>query len=295
MQLIRYRPAAPLDSYVECFWWSWREVPQNFCEHMLPSGRAQLIFTLHETPIVCRPSPPGAEAFVWSRGVVHGPRWSHFVAGPKPRGAVAGVSFHAGAAGAVLGLPVTEIADRHVTIDALWGARGRSLHERLLGAAVPSAAFRMLEHELTARLQRPLLIHPAVAHALAPRPMACAPARIAEIQREAGYSPRHFIALFRSAIGLTPKHYYRVQRFTAVLRRLAGGDAANLADIAASIGYADQSHMTREFRDFAGITPTQYRPRGPDSVLHHQAQGLPARRGRQVKKLQEFPDRIDRP
>jgi AraC-like DNA-binding protein len=271
MRLIHYRPAAPLDTYVECFWWSQRDTPQLSCEYRLPSGNTELIFALHEAPIACLPRFSTEDPLVWSRGVVHGPQWSYFVAGPKPCGAVTGVSFRPGAAGAVLGLPITELADQHVTLDALWGARGRAFHERLLAAADPSAVFGMVEQELTARVKGPLLIHPALAHALASHSTARSPTRIADIQRESGYSPRHFIALFRSTVGLTPKHYYRVKRFTAVLRRLAAGNAASLADIAASVGYSDQSHLTREFQDFAGITPTRYRPRGPDSVFHHRA------------------------
>jgi hypothetical protein len=58
MTLIRYRPAAPLDRYVECLWWSQREAPQAYGEHMLPSGRAQLVFALHEMPIVYRSGTP---------------------------------------------------------------------------------------------------------------------------------------------------------------------------------------------------------------------------------------------
>ena len=92
------------------------------------------------------------------------------------------------------------------------------------------------------------------------------------MQRAAGYSPRHFNALFRAAVGLTPKHFHRVNRFTAVLRSLAKGNVAGLADLAASTGYADQAHMSREFREFAGITPTQYRPRDAGSILHQRLQ-----------------------
>ena len=53
MELIRYRPAPPLDLFVDCFWWSVRNEAQNHGEHMLPSGAAQLVFALHETPILC--------------------------------------------------------------------------------------------------------------------------------------------------------------------------------------------------------------------------------------------------
>jgi len=242
---------------------------------MLPSGRAQLVFALQEAPILCW-SSAGAEPIVWSGGMVHGPQWSYYVAGPKPRGAAAGISFRPGAAGAVLGAPLSELADHHVPLDALWGARGPELHERLLTAAHPTAVFRLLEQSLGAGIQRPLLMHPAVAHALASCLPTCLPARVTDIRRAAGYSPRHFIALFRAAVGLTPKHYYRIQRFNDVVRRLAAGSGAPLADIALASGYSDQAHLTREFREFTGVTPTQYHPSGAWSPLHHRAQGRAA-------------------
>jgi AraC-like DNA-binding protein len=269
MPMSRYRPAPPLDRYVECFWWSQRDEPQDAAEHMLPSGGAQLVFALHETPISCRPS--GAEhSSAWSGSIVHGPQSSYYLAGPKPAGAAVGVSFRPGAAGAMLGTPLGELADRHVPLEAIWGARGVDLWQGLMAAADPQAMFRLLERSLSARIQRPLLMHPAVAHALVPRPADGSPARVAELQRTSGYSPRHFIALFRSAVGLNPKHYFRIRRFNATLPSMAVG--GSLTDIAAAAGYSDQAHLSREFREFAGVTPTEYRPLGADRPLHHRAE-----------------------
>jgi AraC-like DNA-binding protein len=277
MQMSRYRPAPPLDRYIECFWWSHRDEPQDDSEHMLPSGGAQLLFALHETPILCRPAE---DSIAWSGSIVHGPQSSYYVAGPKPRGGIVGVSFRAGAAGAVLGASMTELADRHVALDAIWGSRAVDIHHKLMSAAEPKAMFRILEQSLSARIHRPLLIHPAVAHALAAPPADGSPARVAEAQQASGYSPRHFISLFRSAVGLNPKHYYRIRRFNATLRSMAAGGRQGLGDIAAAAGYSDQAHLTREFRELAGVTPTQYRPSGVDRPLHHRvtAELGPARR-----------------
>ena len=241
---------------------------------MLPSGRAQLLFALHETPILCHPSAC-EKPIAWSGSIVHGPQSSYYVAGAKPKGGVVGVSFHPGAAGAVLGTSMAELVDRHVPLDAIWGTRGVDLHQRLLSAAAPQDMFRILEQSLSARMHRPLLIHPAVAHALTSRPDAASPARVADIQRASGYSPRHFIALFRSAIGLNPKHYYRIRRFNSAVRSIAAADGQGLSDIAAAAGYSDQAHLTREFREFAGVAPTQYRPSGIDRPLHHRAAAGP--------------------
>jgi AraC-like DNA-binding protein len=272
MQMHRHRPAPPLDRYIDCFWWSHRDEPQHDSEHMLPSGGAQLLFALHETPILCRPST-SENWSAWSGSIVHGPQSGYYVAGPKPTGGIVGVSFRPGAAGSVLGASMAELADRHVTLDAIWGTRGVDLQHRLMSAADPKTMFLILEQVLSARIHRPLLIHPAIAHALAARPADGSPARVAEAQRASGYSPRHFIALFRSAVGLNPKHYYRIRRFASTVRSMAAGGC--LGDVAAAAGYSDQAHLTREFREFAGIAPTQYRPSGVDRPLHHRAAAEP--------------------
>jgi AraC-like DNA-binding protein len=264
MPLLRYRPATPIGQFVECFWWSKRSEPQTYCEHILPSGRAQLVFALHDDPIVYRAS--GSSDWVaWTGSVVHGPQWRHYIAGPKPCGAVMGVSFRPGCAGAVLGVVMSELANQHVSLGALWGKRGEELQERLRAAIDPQAAFRILETHLNARIQTPLLVHPAVARALASSRLS---PRISAIQHEAGCSPRHFIALFNSSVGVTPKHYYRIQRFNMVTQRLASNANIMLADLAVSVGYSDQAHLTREFREFAGVPPTHYRGNS-HSPLHH--------------------------
>ena len=266
--LYRYRPSAPLDAFVEWLWWSHREQPSAVCEHALPSGSADLVIALHDEQISWAGPAGGSSWSRCTRGVVHGPQTTYFLTGPKPKGTVIGVSFRPGAAGAVLGVPAEALVDRHVSIEELWGCRGRELHERLSSAVDPRAALTLLERELLARIHRPLLIHPAVAYALRAALPDAGLARVKDVQRETGYSPRRFIELFRSAVGLTPKHYYRIRRFSRVLSRLAAREAP-LADLAASSGYADQSHLTREFRELAGVTPAAYRPRSLQSTHHH--------------------------
>jgi AraC-like DNA-binding protein len=268
--VISYRPRAPLDLFVEQLWWSHRAVPSTACEHVLPSGKAQIVIALHGEPITWS-ADSRDESHAWTAGIVHGPQSSYFLTGPKPPGSVIGVSMRPGAAGALLGVPAGELADRHISIFDLWGSRARDLQERLVSAATPKSALVLLETELVARLRRPLLLHPAVAHALRACTAELPQKNVTEIRRETGYSAKHFIALFRDAVGSTPKQYLRIQRFGKVLEALAAGRAGTLCDLAAATGYSDQSHLTREFRELAGITPTEYCPPAPTSSHHHVA------------------------
>lgn len=268
--LIRYCPAPPLEAAIDCIWLARRTEHSPDHEHMLPSGKAQLVITLHDSPIHWGEPGPRTEWHSWTRGMVHGPQSRYYLAGPKPSGVIVGASFRPGMAAAVLGVPLPELRDRHVSIEELWGYRGLDLHERLAAIRDHREVCRALEAELIARMHRPLLIHPSVAQALRTGQPGRWPQRVSEVQQQSGYSPRHFIELFHGAVGLTPKHYYRVRRFSSALARLAGsGGAAKLVDVALAAGYADQAHFSREFRELAGVAPSVYRPRTPDSEHHH--------------------------
>ncbi|HJQ83469.1 MAG TPA: helix-turn-helix domain-containing protein, partial [Candidatus Binatia bacterium] len=85
---------------------------------------------------------------------------------------------------------------------------------------------------------------------------------------ETGYSHRRFIALFRDAVGLPPKLYCRVLRFQEALRLLVVRPPRPLADVALAAGYSDQPHLNREFRELAGVSPSEYRAAAPASLLH---------------------------
>jgi AraC-like DNA-binding protein len=68
---------------------------------------------------------------------------------------------------------------------------------------------------------------------------------------------------------MTPKRYSRLRRFQHVLA-MAGrrAEKPDWAQIAAAGGYADQAHLTHEFKAFSGITPGAYRPVAPDRQSH---------------------------
>ncbi len=82
---------------------------------------------------------------------------------------------------------------------------------------------------------------------------------IASLVAAGGSSHRHFIALFRDQVGLTPKRFARLARFEALLTALRAGPTSRpaWAELAAALGYADQSHLNRDVRRFAGVTPSR--------------------------------------
>lgn len=56
-------------------------------------------------------------------------------------------------------------------------------------------------------------------------------------------------------MGVSPKRYCRLSRFHAALAYAGAGSGLQWAEVAADLGYADQSHMIAEFREFSSLTP----------------------------------------
>ena len=81
---------------------------------------------------------------------------------------------------------------------------------------------------------------------------------VESLASEIGWSERHFANKYSEAVGCNPKRSIKLARFSVAYRTLLE-NAASIADVSASAGYYDQSHMIRDFREFAGLTPKQVR------------------------------------
>ncbi|WP_288351265.1 AraC family transcriptional regulator [uncultured Thalassospira sp.] len=68
-----------------------------------------------------------------------------------------------------------------------------------------------------------------------------------------GLSRFHLLRVFREATGLPPHAYFNHMRLRRAKRMLF--DGATIADTAAAIGFADQSHLNRHFKTMWGVSP----------------------------------------
>jgi AraC-like DNA-binding protein len=75
----------------------------------------------------------------------------------------------------------------------------------------------------------------------------------------AGMSVRSLQLLFSEYVGVSPKWVIRRFRLHEAADRLANGEALDLAALALSLGYFDQSHFSSDFRKLVGQSPARYR------------------------------------
>lgn len=63
---------------------------------------------------------------------------------------------------------------------------------------------------------------------------------------------------FVNTIGTTPKMFSRTTRFLHLCHHLVEYENLTLTQLAHKIGYYDQAHFIKDFKEFSGITPTEY-------------------------------------
>lgn len=235
-------------------------------EHALPTGEMHLVFRL-AGPALRLFSGADDEAGSVIRGpVVGGPRSSFYIKEIGASVLSVGVQLMPVAAMGLFGVSAAELAERHTPLSDLWGAGADSALDQLSSADGAHSRLRLLESLLAQRLPLPRAMHPAVAQLIKANGNGV---RIDAAVRDSSYSHRGFIALFRQATGMSPKRYARLMRFRALLAMLHGPCTATpLGELALEAGYSDQAHMNRDFREFAGMTPLQYRVLAPPAANH---------------------------
>lgn len=229
----------------------------------------------HVTEYAERPSAHEVFACTWSRTMPRGAPPTHvmpdacadvlwhqpsgrlIVAGPDTRahrtslsaGLLVAVRFLPGRAPAGLGVPSSAVRDERVDLDQLWpGDRVRRLADELTAAPTVEAAERVLADSVAGVGAD---WDPAVPRLVS---LVRRGDRMATVADALGWTERQLHRRSLAAFGYGAKTLQRVLRFDRALR--LARDGADLASVAYATGYADQAHLSRDVKGFAGVPMT---------------------------------------
>jgi len=201
--------------------------------------------------------PDGRLNLVWvaGRGVqIAGPQTTYGRHPDAPSILAIGATFHAGAAPSVLRDSAAAFVDEHVPLDTVDAKLAARLDDRLGHVRDGREAAVALSGELGRALRAAREPDDAVATAV--RMLDDERTTIADVATSVFLSERQLERRFADHIGYGPKVLQRVLRFQRFLKHLEV-PRLELAGAAALAGYADQSHLSRETRRLAGLTPRQ--------------------------------------
>ncbi|MCM6778205.1 helix-turn-helix transcriptional regulator [Nocardia sp. CDC159] len=157
------------------------------------------------------------------------------------------------AARRLLGVPLHEVRNAVVPLEEILGPSARQLAERLAETRGWQRRFELVGEYLR-RLPRAEADDTVVASVRRLRSGRDG-LTVSDLVTESGWSRRHFSRRFTDQVGLSPRAYASLLRFSAALRELVAPVPPELGRMAHELGYYDQSHLIRDFQRFAGASP----------------------------------------
>jgi AraC-like DNA-binding protein len=160
----------------------------------------------------------------------------------------------------LLGLPANELQNLIVRTEDIFGPDGLRLAERLFEKNTTEEKIRTLNGffvELIVRqtLKSDIIISPALDFIFRNKGIVT----LSELVKFTGYTERHIERKFLETIGMTPKRFINIVKLHNFLKHLNDNRAnETLTQIAYEAGYADQSHLIKEFKKHTGMTPGVY-------------------------------------
>jgi AraC-like DNA-binding protein len=223
----------------------------TFCSPQLADGHVSLVFDLGRT---CDAAGNWSTDAVAPQGTVAGPLSAVGRTEGTDRPEMIGAYFRAGRAAPFLRAPIAALTDTAVDIEGLWGARALATE---LAELDEMGRIERLESVLLRRLAigRPRAESVQVERLAARVVRQRGRETVDRMARDAGVSRQHLARLFKERVGVGPKLYARLARFQAGLVYAGAGPGVDWAAAAVDLGYADQSHMIAEVREFSSLTP----------------------------------------
>ena len=162
-----------------------------------------------------------------------------------PRVDTIGIRLHCARAAAFLGVPASALQNTLSPLASL----SPKLDQRLARASMD------LDDILVEHLRETRPCDNAIGCAVDRLLNADAPVTVADLARDLAMSPRHLHRRFLAEVGTSPKQVERLARFARAWREATMGPPLTWAELALANGYADQSHLVREFRTFGAQPP----------------------------------------
>lgn len=240
----RFVPSEALTPYVHHYWWIHWSLRSPFVGEALPHPAAQIRWT---------------RTHGHTRAVAQGVTSGALARTLSGTGETLGISFRPVMGHVLLGAAASAPYDpEHEVLLQSVLASAPSWEHAVAEARSPEDGVARTEEWLTSSLGRPLA---HLGHLLSLRDLVERVAldsslvRVADLVHASGLDLRALQRAFRLYVGLSPKTVLQRYRLHEAAERLRSSAPPSLATLAASLGYADQAHFTRDFKRTIGRTP----------------------------------------
>ncbi len=254
-----HSPTPPLDHFIEHLWFFDGYDPNHTMERLLPDGAMEVIINLRPEPKRLFHRDNFHDVQLFQKSWISGKQTRYIVIeAAYESSSMMGIHFKPCGSYPFLGFSVSELTDKVIELDQVWGSGVNTMREQLLDTPIINNKFAIVERFLLSRFNGQPRTYRSVERALqlmlqSPHGMA-----IRDFAEFIGITPKHLITQFDKFVGLKPKLCERIGKFQGVLSAIENQQQVDWSQVAMSCGYYDQSHFIKEFKAFSGMNPSRY-------------------------------------
>lgn len=170
------------------------------------------------------------------------------------------ITFKPFGAHALFGVPQHLSLDQNIEAAAIFPEIKDILPQLEDLSEYPQECIRLIDKFFLTKISRKIFADPRINYACDIVAKSKGSTSIKDLANSVSMSPRSLELHFREKVGMSPKLFSRIIRFSNAVQYIKNSKKIDWQDVSYRFGYFDQNHFIREFKHFFGATPTQIQP-----------------------------------
>jgi AraC-like DNA-binding protein len=251
-----FAPQQHLLSFIKCFWTLDAAAgPELTRQRIVPDGCMEMIF--HHGDLY-RQYISNDHFIIQPRSFVFGQILQPLEIEPTGRTGIFAARFQPNGFVPFSSLPLSEMENRAVPLEELFGSQGPKLEQAVLAASNSEDRISILESFFLQKLSDPLSIDRITRSCVETILELKGQLSVKELSDRLNINRRQLERKFSSVIGISPKQLSKIIRLQSALKLMADQQVTSLTSLAHDGDYYDQAHFIKDFKEFTGMSPKQF-------------------------------------
>lgn len=250
-KFIAISPSHLLRPYVKQYWFISASGVEQSHQRVIPSGCTGLVFNREGQVLSCLDNNSLPKAYIF------GQTMTPVSLSLSNTLDLIMIIFQPAGARAFFNIQVDDLYGANIPIENLNDRSLIELKKRLIDCTAPHSCVQLIENYLLKQLSNTSSNY-LDRFCLTIQAINQGEKNIYELANSSCLGYKQFKRLFRSHVGLNPKEYIRIVRYSSTIKQMIHNPTISLSELAFEHGFYDKSHLIKEIKTFSNYTPTEY-------------------------------------
>jgi AraC-like DNA-binding protein len=251
----KFQPAKELIPYVDCFFVWENGTNENLLVQSPPTGFNALVFNYSDPYWAFMHEDKKLEVpLAFASGQFTG----NYHLELKGQIGMIGIVLKASSLYNFFGLNMVSMVNRRLGLEEFLGEAGNKIHLKIKNVSTTEERIKILEDFLSGYLEAAKPILSIIDEAIDFIDQKNGMLTIDEVLSQFKISRRYLEKKFLEKIGISPKLYARIKRFSYLSNKVVHNQDVDWQDIVFENGFHDQSHLAKDYKAFNQMNPSEY-------------------------------------